>query len=109
MRFGIEPDGFFDKKNNEFILSLSVIVKDAEEKFNVSFLMRGMFKYTCANFDELIRFIGINAPAILFPYIRAYVSNITSLSGMQPVIMPTLNMQPIGTQLIEKLKQKSDD
>ena len=36
-------------------------------------------------------FVNSNAPAILFPYFRAYISTLTSLSGMQPVILPTIN------------------
>ena len=108
MKFGIEPYGEFDKDNHIFTLSLEVAIKDGEGKFIVSFLIKGLFEYKCSNFNELLNFIGINAPAILFPYIRAYVSNITGLSGMQPVIMPTLNMQPIGKQLVEKLKNNSE-
>lgn len=109
MKFGIEPYGKFDRDKHVFTLSLEVAVKDEEDKFIMSFLIKGLFEYKCSNFNELLNFIGINAPAILFPYIRAYVSNITSLSGMQPVIMPTLNMQPIGKQLVEKLKINSED
>lgn len=108
MKFGIEQYGEFDKDNHIFTLSLEVAIKDGEGKFIVSFLIKGLFEYKCSNFNELLNFIGINAPAILFPYIRAYVSNITGLSGMQPVIMPTLNMQPIGKQLVEKLKNNSE-
>lgn len=37
-------------------------------------------------------FFRTSAPAILFPYIRAYVGALTSLSGVQPVILPTLNL-----------------
>lgn len=109
MKFGIEPYGEFDKDNHIFTLSLEVAVKDGEDKFIMSFLIKGLFEYKCSNFNELLNFIGINSPAILFPYIRAYVSSITSLSGMPPVIMPTLNMQPVGMQLIEKLKNNSEE
>lgn len=36
-------------------------------------------------------FAQINAPAIAYPYIRAYISNVTLLSGFKPVILPTIN------------------
>ena len=59
---------------------------------------------------ELARFakqrtvpMTFGAPALLFPYIRAYVSNITALSGMQPIIMPTLNMVAVGEELVSQL------
>ena len=56
-----------------------------------------------AQMQKLKTFIGLNAPAILFPYLRAYVSNITALSGMQPIIMPTLNLSTICKDMVEKL------
>ena len=37
-------------------------------------------------------FFKTSAPAILFPYIRAYISALSSLSGVAPVILPTLNL-----------------
>ena len=42
--------------------------------------------------DERKVFFNMSAPAILFPYIRAYISALTSLSGINPVILPTLNL-----------------
>ena len=44
----------------------------------------------------------LNAPAIVFPYLRAYITNITTQSGMTPIILPTLNLTNLG----ENLKQK---
>ena len=38
-------------------------------------------------------FFNIKAPSILFPYVRAYITALTSLAGVQPpVILPTLNL-----------------
>ena len=37
-------------------------------------------------------FFRTSAPAILFPYVRAYITTLSSLSGVKPVILPTLNM-----------------
>lgn len=37
-------------------------------------------------------FFKTSAPAILFPYIRAYIGTLSSLSGIAPVILPTLNL-----------------
>lgn len=50
------------------------------------------------NFDQSLPiekrnvFYRINAPAILFPYVRAYISSLTALSGISPIILPTLNL-----------------
>jgi len=36
-------------------------------------------------------FVNINAPAIAFPYLRAFVSNLTVQAGMAPIILPPVN------------------
>ena len=54
--------------------------------------------------QELLPFICHNAPAILFPYIRAYISNITALGGIAPIILPTLNLESVGKTLKDELE-----
>lgn len=39
------------------------------------------------------QFIKVNSPAIAYPYLRAYVSTMLTLSGYEPVILPTMNFQ----------------
>ena len=46
-----------------------------------------------------------NAPAILFPYIRAYISTLTNLSGYKPINLPTLNL----TSLREELEKNTTE
>ncbi|MDY4753237.1 MAG: protein-export chaperone SecB [Prevotella sp.] len=58
--------------------------------------------------NNLLNFICINAPAIIFPYIRAYVSTLTSLSGIPTIIMPTINMESVGRQLREIIQKEMD-
>ena len=36
-------------------------------------------------------FARINAPAIAFPYVRAFISNFTLNSGYNPVLLPSFN------------------
>ena len=36
-------------------------------------------------------FPKINAPAIAFPYLRAFISNVTLQSGFNPVMLPSIN------------------
>jgi len=37
------------------------------------------------------RFAFINAPAIAYPFLRAYISTITLNSGLSPVMLPSVN------------------
>lgn len=45
----------------------------------------------------------INAPAIMFPYIRAYISTLTALSGIDTVIVPTLMMAPLKEEILQSI------
>jgi len=36
-------------------------------------------------------FPKVNAPAIAFPYLRAFVSNITLQAGIDPIMLPSIN------------------
>lgn len=36
-------------------------------------------------------FTKINAPAIAYPFLRAYISTLMTLSGYSPLILPTIN------------------
>ncbi len=47
---------------------------------------------------KLSSFPKINAPAIAFPYLRAFISNVTLQAGLEPVILPSINF----VQLAEK-------
>ena len=36
-------------------------------------------------------FVKINAPAIAYPFLRTYISNLTLNSGFSPIILPVIN------------------
>ncbi len=40
---------------------------------------------------KLSGFANVNAPAIAFPYLRAFISNLTLQAGINPVILPSIN------------------
>ena len=105
MQFEINPSGDF-LDGNRFKLILDVHVNDEQHFFDVSMEIHGFFEYQTSDMGNLSNFLCVNAPAIMFPYIRAYVSTLTSLSGIPTIILPTLNVESVGKQLKEKIKDK---
>ena len=83
MSIEIERKGDIEE-NNIYRINMYIGVSDETNNFKISANMVALFE-----FDSEIS--EANAPAILFPYFRAYISTLTSLSGMQPVILPTIN------------------
>lgn len=39
--------------------------------------------------------LEINGTAILFPYLRSFITTLTSNAGIPPLVLPTLNIQKI--------------
>lgn len=67
---------------------------DSENKaMHIDVKVVGYFEFeSTITEEEKNVFFKTNAPAILFPYIRAYIGTLTSLSGVHPVILPTINL-----------------
>lgn len=107
VEFGIEPNGIFEEDNKMFILTLNVLVKDKKSNLEVKMTVTGKFEYETNDIQELVPYLGFNAPAIMFPYIRAYITNITALGGMSPIILPTLNMESVGKELLDKISSNN--
>lgn len=105
MHFEINPFGELDKDHNLFFLTLDVKVHDIDSNFVLTMKIKGTFAYETTNMERLVSFISLNSPAIMFPYIRAYVSSLSSLSGRQPIIMPTLNVQHVGMELKKQMEK----
>lgn len=60
---------------------------------------------TIETIDEAFKqspFIDINAPAIAFPYVRTFISNLTLNSGFDAIVLPAFNF----VQMAEENKNK---
>ena len=89
----IIPSGLIAKQNKIFQLTLQVQVSEKNERFKAIVEAVGFFQFPDdVNKDLLTTFFYTNAPAILFPYVRAYISSLTALSGMEAVNLPTINL-----------------
>ncbi len=100
LSLGFDPKGFINKEELTFQLHLGVKVEDENKSFNVE--INAVANYTFESregLDNLNNFFYINAPALLFPYVRAYISTLTNLSGFEPINLPTLNMTRLGEDL----------
>ena len=71
---------------------MSVNMSDERGNINISIKIEGLFEFDSdLNETQKNNFFDINAPAILYPYVRAYLSSLTSLSGFNHIILPTIN------------------
>lgn len=92
LELNIQPEGIHYKKDNKFHLKLSISVSDKSRAFDCMLRCRGEFTFN-KDGDIIPDFFYQNAPAIVFPYIRAYISTLTNLSTAgYPITLPTLKM-----------------
>lgn len=49
-------------------------------------------------------YINISSPSIIYPYVRAFISNITLQSGMNPITIPPMNFAAKLEQEISERK-----
>jgi preprotein translocase subunit SecB len=91
---------------SEFRLYLDTIIRDEETDFLIDVKSVSRFSYPDdANLSEYTdSYFTLNAPAIVFPYIRAYISGLTALSGMATLTLPTFNLSALGEELKHKIE-----
>ena len=71
-----------------FEVLLEITVSDEEEKVFVNVKGRAVVSTRQENMDMLEK----NTIAIMFPYIRSYISSITTQPGMSPIVLPAMNI-----------------
>jgi len=81
---------------NSNILYVTVIVDFDTSVDNKKFIfsrikMLGVFEFGEKLPLSLDSFANINAPAIIFPFIREHLSNVSMKAGIQPILLPPIN------------------
>lgn len=74
--------------DDSFEVLLETTVSDEQEIIYVNVKGRGIFSTKQENMDIIEK----NTIAIMFPYIRSYISMITTQPGMNPIVLPPMNI-----------------
>jgi preprotein translocase subunit SecB len=101
LSLAFKTKGLYDSKNSTFELHfvINVANKEAENPF-VEISCKGTFKFENVSiFEEIPDFFYRNSIAILFPYVRAYLSLVTTQANVPGIILPTLNLSNLETEL----------
>lgn len=90
--FGLNVGQFFpEDKNKQFIIVFDINLKDKSFDLVVQIAFVFITEEEITEEFKFSNFPKINAPAIAFPFIRSYISNLTLQSGFDPVILPSIN------------------
>ena len=96
-----KPSGKFKEEEGTYALSFDTIVNCKETDtiiVEVSCIAQFSFKDKI-KFEEIPDFFYPNSLAILFPYIRAFVSTLSLQANSSPMILPTVNLMGLTEKL----------
>ncbi len=101
----IAPEFLFKLVTNEEKTKANIVIgikigDRNESLFSVEAIVKGYFEIMDSTLgeDEINKYYLKNGTAILFPYVRAIITDLTSKSNHNPIILPTINFH----SLIEK-------
>ncbi|NCP98622.1 protein-export chaperone SecB [archaeon] len=90
--FDLKSGNFFPENDNKaFGVGFNIDIKDKDFDLTIEALFMFSLDSEVTEEFKLSNFPKINAQAIAFPYLRAFVSNLTLQSGFDPVILPSIN------------------
>ena len=97
--------GFME--DNKFIIIFNTYLR-YKKVFSLKITSNAIFETDCVIDDDFKEssFTKVNAPAIAFPYIRSFISNLTLNSGLQPVILPSYNFVALAEKKEQEEKNK---
>jgi len=98
------PSGKYNSESGEFELTLSVISHDAEDEKKVVFALTSaaIFKFeSVIKFEEIPPYFYKNAIAIMFPYVRAFISTLTLQANIRLLNLGLMNLSNLEIPLIE--------
>lgn len=93
LKINIIPN-FKLEDDNILIVELTCLLfeKGEEYPFYLELTLVGTFEFNNSTEKEIENYKKVNTVSILFPYVRAIISNITTLMNVNPVILPTINV-----------------
>ena len=100
----IEPVGTYNQGSGEYSLVFIFEALQGDEKPDVIVSVRcnAVFLFQKpVNKEEFPSMFYANSIAILFPYVRAFISTVTLQANLiPPILLPTMNLTSLGERLM---------
>lgn len=97
----LNPSGTYDSSTGVYHLTFVAIVRCEENgKDVINVLCEADFQMSKPlDFADIPDFFYPNSLAIIFPYIRAFVSTLSLQANVKPIVLPTINISGITEEL----------
>ena len=95
MKF-IYPAVFHEEKDGKYYVKLTFkLVSDTEEELPIHLFVSIIGVFTLTDEENKEQLINYDSVMIMFPYLRAIVSTITSSANIPNILLPTINMAAV--------------
>lgn len=98
------PEGVFKEKSKTFELKLqfkAILVSTQEEIISVQCIAEFNFSDDVVTVADIPEFFYANSIAIIFPYIRSFISTLTLQANYNPLVLATMNLSSLKGTLKE--------
>jgi preprotein translocase subunit SecB len=102
------PKGEFENATSKFFLTFVFKARNENSKdpfivveCNATYIFSEKI-----DFSEIPPYFYVNSIAILFPYVRAFISTLTLQANIPPLVLPTMNLVDLAGQLKKKTNVK---
>lgn len=100
-----KPSGVFYSEDSTYKLTFDFLAFTDDKKGAQPFVnirCNGFFKFeNVSSLEEIPSYFYRNSIAILFPYLRAFVSILTNQANTPPIVLPTMNLISLEQPLRE--------
>lgn len=91
---------FYDDNKKSFAIVFNITLQSKSNEFKLKLKSIAHFS-TQNDIDDEFKnslFVDANAPAIAFPYVRTFISNLTLNSGYDPIVLPSFNFLQLAEE-----------
>jgi len=84
-----------NKDKTKLVVRLQMEIKDKKDEIRISCAMVGVFLQFEKGSMTLEEYSNFNAPAMILPYLRQMISDVTLKASLIPIILPPLNLHQL--------------
>ena len=109
LELDFSPQGIFNSEDSTFELTFNfkAFAKGDQDNPFVNIQCVGLFKFeNLASYDDIPSYFYRNSIAILFPFVRSFVSIVTIQANVPPIMLPTMNLSSLEEPLKQNTTQK---
>ncbi len=106
INLAFNPSGVFIKNSKTFVLILEfAAIGNDDGDIILKTKLESIFKFESIELETIPAYFYKNAIAIVFPYLRAFISTLTQLASVKHLLLPILNLESLEKKLKENVSQ----